>query len=76
MATSKPKAKTLPVGTPVGFKYRGAKSPHGTVAGVVHQGTTSATTMYSVRPAKDSRHPGEPALIHRRGDKLHRRSGS
>lgn len=74
MATKKA-AKTIPVGTAVGFKYRGAKNPHGTVAGVAHKGTTSASTMYSVRPAADSRHPGEPALIHRRGDKLHRRSG-
>lgn len=61
-------------GLAVGFKYRGAKHPHGTVSGVVHKGETNATTMYSVRPAADSRHPGEPALIHRRGDKLHPRS--
>lgn len=71
MAQKEP--KLIRPGAAVGFHYRGAKNPHGTVAGVVHKGETSASTMYSVRPAADSRHPGEPALIHRRGDKLHRR---
>lgn len=62
----------IPVGTPVDFRYRGAKDPHGTVAGKV-PGGTKGDPMESVRPAADSRHPGEPPLIHRRASKLRRR---
>lgn len=70
------KGKTAPArkgparGTAVGFKYRGAKSPHGTVVGQVPGGTKN-DPMMAVRPAKDSRHPGEPKAIHRRASKLH-----
>lgn len=62
-----------PKGTPVSFKYRGAKSPHGTVVGKA-KGGTKADPMLSIRPAKDSRHLGEPAVIHRRTSKVRRRS--
>lgn len=64
-------AAGVPSGTAVGFRYRGAKSPHGTVVGRV-PGGTKADPMEAVRPAKDSRHPGEPAVIHRRASKLRR----
>jgi hypothetical protein len=40
--------------------------------GIVTRGTTEATTKYSIRPDKASRHKGEPPRIHRHGDKIHK----
>jgi len=66
--------KPLPTGTLVDFRYRSAH-PTGTIAGVAKRGSTAKSTMYDVRPSAKDRHPGEPATVHRHGDKVHRRSG-
>lgn len=57
------------VGKHVRFRYRSGGG-EGVVTGIVTQGRTRATTMFSIRPDAKYRHPGEPALIHRHGDKL------
>ena len=73
MATKKSGSfKPLPVGTPVGFKYRSAK-PTGTIAGVAKKGSTAKSTVYTIKPSAKDRHPGEPATVHRHGDKVRRR---
>ena len=59
------------VGDHVAGKYRSATWT-GRVTGVAARGSTEATTKYSIRPDKASRHKGEPARIHRYGDKIHK----
>lgn len=57
-------------GEHVGFKYRSAKHPEGTVVGETKGGTKS-DPMLDIRPDKSSHHKGEPAVIHRRESKVH-----
>lgn len=59
------------VGDRVGGKYRSATWT-GRITDVVKKGTREATTKYSIKPDKGSRHAGEPARIHRYGDKIHK----
>lgn len=47
-SASKKTFKTMPVGTPVEYPYRGAEG-HGRVAGIASKGTTEANTRYKVR---------------------------
>lgn len=58
------------MGKRVAFNYRSKHGAHGTVTGIVHQGTTRSTTTYAIRPSREDRHPGEPSLIHRKGANL------
>lgn len=62
--------KAAHAGEHVGFKYRSAKHPEGTVVGTAKGGTKS-DPMLDIRPDKSSRHKGEPAVIHRRESKVH-----
>lgn len=62
------------IGQHKSFKYRGGGGS-GTVTGVVKAGASKASTVFSVEPNAASRHPGEPARIHRRGDKLYADGG-
>lgn len=71
MATRKAPAKVAHKTGHVSFKYRSGGGS-GTVTGVVAGAGTAADPMLSIRPDKASRHPGEPALIHRRNSKVHK----
>lgn len=62
------------IGQSKSFKYRGGGG-RGTVTGVAKPGATRASTVFAVKPNAESRHPGEPARIHRRGDKLYADGG-
>lgn len=55
----------------VSGKYRSGHFT-GTVKGVVPGGTKS-DPMEAIRPGLGSRHPGEPAIIHRRASNLRSR---
>jgi hypothetical protein len=70
MATNAQKPRYR-VGDHVGGKYRSATWT-GRITGVVRRGTKESTTKYSIKPDKRSRHAGEPARIHRYGDKIHK----
>jgi hypothetical protein len=59
------------VGDHVGGHYRSATWT-GRIKSIVHQGTTDATTEFAIKPDADSKHPGEPTLIHRFGKNIHR----
>jgi hypothetical protein len=59
------------IGDHVGGKYRSAAWT-GRVTGVVKHGTKEATTQYSIKPDRGSRHAGEPPQIRRYGTKIHK----
>ena len=67
---SKKKAfATIPRGTAVHWRYRGAIG-HGTVVGIASKGTSNATTRYKVR--QHDYHPGEKAVLIHTGAALRR----
>ena len=70
MATKKEENSSHKTGH-VSFKYRSGGGS-GTVTGVVPGKGTKDDPMLSIRPDKASRHPGEPALIHRSDSKVHK----
>lgn len=61
--------KTLKVGTKIRSHYRSA-TMEGTIVSIVKKGSSSASTIYEIRPSRASKHPGEPETVHRHGDKI------
>lgn len=61
--------RCFPNGTKVTWHYRSAIG-HGTVVGVHKQGTSCATTEYSIRQA--DHHPGENPIVYHFGSALSR----
>lgn len=57
------------IGKRVSFKYRSGGG-QGRVVGYKEKGKDEKHTYYHVKPFKEYRHPGEPEIIVRRGDKL------
>jgi len=61
--------KHLPVGTKIRSHYRSA-TMEGTIVSIIKLGISAASTIYEVRPARNSKHVGESATVHRHGDKV------
>ena len=53
----------------VSFKYRSGGGS-GEIVGTVPGKGTKKDPVEKIRPGKSSRHPGEPAFIHRRASKV------
>lgn len=58
-----------PSGTKIRSHYRSAIM-EGTIKKCLKRGTSPATTLYEIQPNRASHHAGEPATVHRWGDKI------
>lgn len=59
----------LKIGTKISSRYRAA-TMEGTIVSILKEGRTAASTIYEIVPTKESMHKGEPATVHRHGNKI------